>query len=87
MEKNLFYAKKLENPFWPSTKLTIITPENPKEIIEEYPLPLTPGKEIFFWNSQGLSYQCHEVRRCIRNGTYIKLKSFFSYTYVVIYVF
>jgi len=52
---------KLANPFWSPTKI-----ETPSGEFE-YPLPKT-DKKINFWNTQGLAYQCDEVRRCIQNG-------------------
>ena len=33
----------------------------------EYPLPKT-DKKLNFWNTQGLAYQCEEVKRCLKAG-------------------
>ncbi|CAG7826362.1 unnamed protein product [Allacma fusca] len=52
---------KLPFPMWCPTKL-----ELPTETLE-FPLPVT-ANFMNFGNSQGLSYQCHEVRRCLLNG-------------------
>jgi dihydrodiol dehydrogenase / D-xylose 1-dehydrogenase (NADP) len=52
---------KLPNPMWCPDKL-----ETPNETLE-FPLPVT-DKSTNFCNSQGLSYQCQEVRRCLLNG-------------------
>jgi len=54
---------KLEAPFWCSTAL--VTPNGRLE----FPLPQVPGDHKFnFGNSVGLSFQCNEVRRCIKAG-------------------
>lgn len=53
---------KLPFPFWAANKL-----EMPDGKVLEFPLPQS-DKEINFWNSTGLSYQCKEVRRCILEG-------------------
>jgi len=57
---------KMAYPFWCGTKLEITMNNQPTEVLE-FPLPQT-DKEMNFWNSQGLSYQCKEVRRCLLEG-------------------
>jgi dihydrodiol dehydrogenase / D-xylose 1-dehydrogenase (NADP) len=52
---------KLPSPMWCPTTLVL-----PNETLE-FPLPAT-DKKMNFGNSQGLSYQCHEVRKCLLNG-------------------
>jgi hypothetical protein len=47
--------------FWCPTKLT--TPEGKFE----YPLKRV-DKKLNFWNTQGLAFQCDEVKRCIEAG-------------------
>jgi len=55
---------KLESSFWCPT--TLVTPSEKLE----FPLPKTTpeGLPFNFGNSVGLSFQCHEVRRCIKAG-------------------
>jgi dihydrodiol dehydrogenase / D-xylose 1-dehydrogenase (NADP) len=53
---------KLCHPFWCATKV-----EMPGGEEKVFPLPEV-NMELNFWNSQGLAYQCHEVRRCILEG-------------------
>jgi len=52
---------KLEAPFWCS--LGLVGPKG----TEKFPLP-PAVKKLNFGNSEGLAYQCHEVRRCIKSG-------------------
>jgi len=55
-------SMKLPKPFWCSDKLQVASGET-----LQFPLPV-PKIAMNFDNSTGLSYQCHEVRRCIQNG-------------------
>lgn len=57
---------QLHDPFWCSTKIEIMPNEGENKTLE-FPLP-DVDKEMNFWNSQGLSFQCNEVRRCILEG-------------------
>jgi dihydrodiol dehydrogenase / D-xylose 1-dehydrogenase (NADP) len=54
---------KMCDPFWSTTKLEVL----PKGEVFEFPLPVGK-KPINFWNTTGLAYQCHEVRKCLIQG-------------------
>ncbi|ODM95224.1 Trans-1,2-dihydrobenzene-1,2-diol dehydrogenase [Orchesella cincta] len=47
-------------------KLELLTDGAPPQVFE-YPVPVG-AKPINFWNTTGLSYQCHEVRKCLIQG-------------------
>lgn len=57
---------KMPNPFWCPTKLEITPTGEPTQVLD-FPLAKT-DKFMNFGNSQGLSYQCTEVRRCLLAG-------------------
>jgi len=53
---------KIPSPFWCSDKLQVASGETLNFPLPPYKLKMNYG------NSEGLSYQCHEVRKCIQNG-------------------
>ncbi|ODM95226.1 Trans-1,2-dihydrobenzene-1,2-diol dehydrogenase [Orchesella cincta] len=57
---------KMHSPFWSATKLELLTDGAPPQVFE-YPVPVG-AKPINFWNTTGLAYQCHEVRKCLIQG-------------------
>lgn len=51
--------------FWSATKLELF----PSGDVFHYPVPAAT-KPLNFWDTTGLAYQCHEVRKCLMQGNF-----------------